>query len=126
MILAAYGSDHSVFGFQMFPESSRWKAEIVRVQADGTELPVNSGWAYRWSDLVHGRGLANPFVWHHADAGLNSQLAFLEASLDWVSKNTPADVTTLFLRADVTYLDNGRGPATQTFRSADREIGEPQ
>ena len=126
MILAAYGSDHSVFGFQMFPESSRWRAEIVRVDADGSEVPVNDGWAYRWSDIVHDRGLGNPFVWHHADAGLQSQLAFLQASLDWVGENTPDDVSTLYLRADVTYLDNGRGPETQTFRSADREIDESQ
>lgn len=123
MVIVAYGSDHAQFGFQMFPESSRWKTEIVRVQADGTEIPVNEDWQYRWSSLVDDRGLGNPFVWHHADAGLQSQLAFLQASLNWVGENTPEDTETLFLRADVTYLDNGRGPDTDTFRSADRDIG---
>lgn len=126
MILAAYGSDHSVFGFQMFPESSRWKAEIVRVEADGTTIPINDAWEYRWSDLVRGRGLGNPFVWHHADAGLQSQLAFFQASLNWVSQHTPNDTSTLYLQANVTYRDNGRAPVLRVFRSPDREIEDLQ
>ena len=31
MIVVAYDSDHKTFGFQMFPESSRWQADVVRV-----------------------------------------------------------------------------------------------
>lgn len=124
-IAAAYTTDHRVFGFQMFPEASRWTAEIVRVDVDGTRTPIDEGWEYRWADLVRGRGLTAPGTWRHADAGLRGQLAFFEAALDWVAANTPADTTTQYLEATVSTLDNGRGPETFVVRSAPREIGAP-
>lgn len=120
MIAVAYDSDHKTFGFQMFPESSRWQADIVRVRADGTRVPLADGWEYRWSDLVQGRGLTNPFVDHHADSGLRNQFGFFQGALDWVAENTPDDTTTAYLEAEVTYRDNGRGPYVRTFRSDDR------
>jgi hypothetical protein len=120
MIVAAYDSDHKTFGFQMFPESSRWQAEIVRVQVDGTRVPIDEDWEYRWSDLVRGRGLTNPFVEHHADSGLRNQFGYLRGSLDWVAVNTPDDTTTRYIEAEVTYTDNGRTPVTRTFRSVER------
>ena len=120
MIVVAYDSDHKTFGFQMFPESSRWQADIVRVQPDGTRIDVNEDWEYRWSDLVRSRGLANPFVEHHADSGLQNQFGYLRGALDWVAEHTPEDTTTQYLEAVVTYTDNGRGPFTRTFRSTER------
>ncbi len=121
-IVAAYDNDHRQGGFQMFPEASRWNADIVRVQTDGTRIPLEDNWEYRWADLVQGRGLTYPQRWHHADSGLRAQLAFFEAALDWVADNTPEDTTTLYLEATVAYLDNGRGPQTAVFRSEDRAI----
>lgn len=85
LIVSAYDSDYKVFGFQMFPESSRWQAEIVRVRDDGTSVPVDQDWEYRWADLVRGRGLTNPFVDHHADSGLRNQFGLLQGALDWVA-----------------------------------------
>lgn len=120
MIVVAYDSDHKTFGFQMFPESSRWQADIVRVQFDGTRVPLADGWEYRWSDLVRDRGLANPFVDHHADSGLRNQFGFFQGALDWVAKHTPDDTTTAYLEAEVTFTDNGRGPYVRTLRSVDR------
>mgnify|MGYP001811642208 FL=1 len=122
-VVIAYDNDHRQFGFQMFPEASRWKADIVRVQADGSRVPLEDTWEYRWSDLVQGRGLGNPSQWRHADAGLRGQLAFFEAALDWVAANTPADTTTRYLEAEISYLDNGRGPTTVTVRTPDRGTG---
>ena len=122
MIVIAYGSDHKTFGFQMFPESSRWQADIVRVQADGTRVPIEEDWEYRWSDLVVGRGLTNPFVEHHADSGLRNQFGYFQGALDWVAEHTPDDTTTAYLEAEVIYTDNGRGPFVRTFRSVDRGI----
>lgn len=120
LIVAAYDSDHKTFGFQMFPESSRWQADIVRVQADGTEVPIDADWEYRWSELVQGRGLTYPSGEHHADSGLRNQFGYFQGALDWVAENTPADRSTVYLVAEVTYTDNGRGPYTRTFRSVDR------
>ena len=37
------------------------------------------------------RGLSSPSLRRHADAGLDNQLAFLHAALDWVAANTPRD-----------------------------------
>jgi hypothetical protein len=125
MIVVAYDSDHKTFGFQMFPESSRWSAEIVRVEIDGTRVPIDDGWEYRWSELVQGRGLTNPFVDHHADSGLRNQFGYFQGALDWVARHTPADTTTVYLEAEVTYTDNGRGPFRRTFRSVDREVASP-
>lgn len=120
MIVVAYDSDHKTFGFQMFPESSRWGAEIVRVQVDGSRVPIDDGWEYRWSDLVRGRGLTYPSGEQHADSGLRNQFGYFQGALDWVAENTPEDTTTVYLEAEVTYTDNGRGPYERTFRSVDR------
>jgi len=122
LIVAAYDSDYKTFGFQMFPESSRWQAEIVRVDAEGTELSIYDGWEYRWSDLVRGRGLTNPSVNHHADSGLRNQFGLFQGALNWVGANTPADQTTTYLRATVTYFDNGSGPFTRVFLSHERPL----
>jgi len=120
MIVIAYDSDHKTFGFQMFPESSRWEADIVRVQADGARVAVNQEWEYRWSDMVRGRGLTNPFGRHHADSGLRNQFGYFQGALDWVAENTPDDQSTVRLEAVVTYTDNGRGPFERVFTSVTR------
>lgn len=120
MIAVAYDTDHKTFGFQMFPESSRWQADIVRVLDDGTRVPLDEDWAYLWADLVEGRGLGNPSRMGHADSGLRNQFGYFQGALDWVAENTPADTETVFLEAEVTYTDNGRGPFTRTFRSVER------
>ena len=39
-VVRGYSSDHKEFAFQMFPESSTWQADIVRVTADGRRVPV--------------------------------------------------------------------------------------
>lgn len=122
MIVVAYDSDHKTFGFQMFPESSRWGAEIVRVQVDGQRVPIDDDWGYRWSDLVDSRGLTYPSSMHHADSGLRNQFGYLQGALDWVAQHTPDDATTLYIEAEVTYTDNGRGPFTRTFRSVERKV----
>ena len=118
----AYRSDHDVFGFQMFPESSRWQAEIVRVDTAGTRHDVRDPWpgGYRWGDLVTTRGLGDPFTPGHADTGLASTTAFLRAALDWVARNTPDDPETVYLEAVVTLWDNGREPQVEVYRSVTR------
>src|SRR4051794_16955486 len=52
-IVRGYWSDHKPFAFQMFPEASTWRADVVRVTTDGRRVPVEVPWAgYRWDDLV--------------------------------------------------------------------------
>jgi hypothetical protein len=117
-----YWADHKEFAFQMFPESSTWRADIVRVTADGRRVPVAQPWSgYEWEELVPGRGLSNPWVRHHADAGLDNQLAFLDAALDWVAENTPRDEETRYLEATVTAWHNDDPPRIEVMRSAQRE-----
>jgi hypothetical protein len=113
-----YWADHKEFAFQMFPESSTWRAEVVRVTADGRRAPVEQTWqGYRWDELVQSRGLRFPSIRHHADAGLANQLAFLQAALDWVADNTPRDDETRYLEATVTSWHNADPPRTQLLRS---------
>ena len=121
-VAAGYWTDHKPFAFQMFPESSTWRADVVRVTADGRRVPIERAWAgYRWDELVQDRGLRYPSVRHHADAGLDNQLAFLDAALDWVADNTPRDGDTQYLEARVTSWHNADPPEVGILRSHVRE-----
>jgi hypothetical protein len=123
LIARGYWSDHKQFAFQMFPESSTWRAEVVRVTADGQRVPIEQPWSgYRWDELVQDRGLRYPSVRHHADAGLDNQLAFLDAALDWVAENTPRDSETRYLEATVTSWHNDDAPEVEVMRSPQREV----
>ena len=116
-----YWSDHKPFAFQMFPESSTWRADVVRVTTDGRRVPIEDPWSgYRWEELVRSRGLSYPAVRHHADAGLANQLAFLDSALDWVADNTPRDGETRYLEARVTAWHNADPPRVERFRSEAR------
>jgi hypothetical protein len=122
-VARGYWSDHKELAFQMFPESSTWRADIVRVTADGDRIPITEPWAgYRWGDLVEGRGLDRPDQRRHADAGVDNQLAFLDAALDWVAGHTPRDSETLYIEATVTYWHNSDAPEVVRLRSRDREV----
>ena len=121
-IVRGYWTDHKPFAFQMFPESSTWRADVVRVTSDGRRIPIEQPWSgYRWDELVPDRGLPYPSVRHHADAGLDNQLAFLRSALEWVADNTPRDRETRYLEARVTSWHNADAPRVQVFRSHVRE-----
>jgi hypothetical protein len=123
LVARGYWSDHREFAFQMFPESSTWRADVFRVTAQGRRIPVEVGWAgYDWDRLVQDRGLSYPSLHHHADAGLQNQLAFLQAALDWVAANTPRDHSTRYLEAKVTAWDNADPPRVEIMRSRVREV----
>jgi hypothetical protein len=121
-VARGYWSDHKEFGFQMFPESSTWRASVVRVTTGGRHIPIEQPWAgYRWDELVRSRGLSYPDVRHHADTGLANQLAFLEDALDWVARNTPRDRETRYLQATVTAWHNDDPPKVEVLRSRVRD-----
>jgi hypothetical protein len=116
-----YTSAHKEFAFQMFSESTDWRADIVRITNTGERVPVDDGWeGYRWADLVRARGLSDPSYRHHADAGIDNQLAFLEESLDYVATHTPRDTDTAYLEATVTYWRNAHPPREVVLRSERR------
>ena len=122
LVARGYWSDHKEFAFQMFPEASTWRADVVRVTADGRRVPVEVPWSgYRWDELVRDRGLRYPAARHHADAGLDNQLAFLRAALDWVARNTPRDRETRYLEARVTSWHNADPARVAVFRSPVRK-----
>jgi hypothetical protein len=122
LIARGYWSDHKQFAFQMFPESSTWRADVVRVTADGRRVPIEQPWSgYRWDEMVPNRGLRYPSVRHHADAGLANQIAFLDSALDWVADNTPRDAETRYLEARVTSWHNADPPQVRVLRSGLRE-----
>jgi hypothetical protein len=124
LVARGYWSDHKQFAFQMFPESSTWRADVVRVTADGRRVPIERSWSgYRWEELVPNRGLRYPSIRHHADAGLANQLAFLEAALDWVADNTPRDGETRYLEARVRSWHNADPPRVEVLRSPVRGDG---
>lgn len=122
LILRAYSAPIDTFGFQMFPESSQWQANIYRVLDDGRRIDVRQPWpgGYRWEALVDARGVGDAFTLHHADAGLDATMYLLDAALDWVAANTPDDHETVTLIAEVTLIDNGRSPTTLVLQSEPR------
>jgi hypothetical protein len=121
-VARGYWSEHKEFAFQMFPESSTWRADVVRVTDDGRRVPIELPWSgYRWEELVRDRGLSYPAPRHHADAGLDNQLAFLDAALDWVASHTPRDGETRYLEARVTSWHNADPPQVEVLRSRVRE-----
>lgn len=124
-IARGYWSDHKEFAFQMFPESSTWRADVVRVTNDGRRVPVEVPWAgYRWAELVPNEGLSYPAVRRHATAGLDNQLAFLDSALDWVADHTPRDHETRYLEARVTAWHNADPPQVSLLRSSVRRGSE--
>jgi len=121
-VARGYWADHKEFAFQMFPESSTWRADVVRVTADGRRVPVEVPWAgYRWAELVPNEGLSYPSIRRHATAGLDNQLAFLDSALDWVAENTPRDQETQYLEATVTSWHNDDPPRVSVLRSEVRQ-----
>ena len=70
--------------------------------------------------MVVGRGLGSAGSRHHADAGLDNQLAFLDEALDYVADHTPNDRETLYLEAVVTTWHNADAPEVVVLRSARR------
>jgi hypothetical protein len=121
LVARGYWSDHREFAFQMFPESSTWRADVVRVTSDGQRIPIERPWSgYRWDELVTSRGLSHPSVRRHADAGLDNQLAFLDAALDWVAAHTPQDHETRYLEARVTAWHNDDPARVLVLRSDPR------
>lgn len=121
---AAYRTPHKVFGWQMFPESSEWVAEIYRIETDGARHPISDPWpgGYRWADLVDARGLDDPGRRQHAAYGLDSTLDLLGAALEWIAANTPLDDRTSALEALVTTWHNGRDPVGSRI-SVERTLG---
>lgn len=126
LVLRSYDDPHNFFGFQPFNESSTWKADIVRVTADGRRIPIDEPWPsdgdrYDWDDLVGWRVVQHPERTKHAYSGLDASLDFLDEALDWVADHTPDDTETLYLEADVTGFRNTRGPDERVLRSDERE-----
>jgi hypothetical protein len=120
-VVRGYVADHKEFAYQMFPESSTWQADIVRVTTDGRRVPISEPWdGYQWSQMVTSRGLSRPAVRRHADAGLDNQLAFLDEALEYVAQNTPLDTETMYLEAVVTTWHNTDAPEVVVLRSSDR------
>ena len=123
LVVRAYAAPHREFGYQMFPEASTWRADIVRVTDDGRRVPIEQPWSgYEWNELVRGRGLTTPWVWHPADSGLERQRAFLAAALDWVASNTPDDHETRYIEAVVESSRNLDAPTVETIRSVERDV----
>ena len=117
-VARGYWSDHKEFAFQMFPESSTWRADVVRVTADGRRVPVETPWSgYRWHELVPNVSLSYRRSADTRPPGSHNQLAFLESALDWVASNTPRDHETLYLEARGDLLAQ-RG-SVRAFRSSE-------
>lgn len=123
LLVRGYADPHELFAFQPFDESSVWRADVVRVTADGRRIPVEDDWpgGYDWDELVGWGVLERPAVARHAYSGVDASVDFLSESLDWVAEHTPDDHQTLHLEAVVETWRNTRGPSVRVLRSVERE-----
>lgn len=123
LLARGYVDPHKFFAFQPFNESSVWRADVVRVTADGRRIPIEDDWpgGYDWDELVGWGVLEQPSVPRHAYSGLGTSIDFFDESLDWVADHTPDDHETLYLEAVVERWRNTRGPVTEVLRSDLRE-----
>lgn len=123
LVVRSYWDPHNFFGFQPFNESSTWRADIVRVTADGRRVPIDETWpgGYDWDELVGWGVLQHPDRLKHAYSGLGASLDFLDEAIDWVADHTPADTETLYLEAEVTGFRNTRLQETRVLRSDVRD-----
>jgi hypothetical protein len=123
LLVRGYADPHKFFAFQPFNESSTWRADIVRVTADGRRIPIEEPWpgGYDWDELVDWGVLERPGVRRHAYSGIGASLDFLDQALDWVARNTPEDTETLYLEATTEAYRNTRGPEVRVLRSDVRE-----
>ena len=112
LIVRGFWADRPEGAWRMFPEASDWRADIVRIDADGSRVPIDDA---EWARHVQGRGLTYPSVRHHADAGVDNQLALFRAALDWYAEH---DGAVGRVEATVTYWRNLRAPETVVYRSA--------
>jgi hypothetical protein len=118
LLVRAEADPHKLFGFRPFNESDAWRAEIVRVHADGSRIPVDDGsWVYDWDELVGTPKLKNLARLRHASAGARASVDFLDRALDWAVDSIPDDPETVALEATVTVFHNTRGPETIVLRS---------
>jgi hypothetical protein len=119
LLVRAETDPHKLFGFRPFNESDSWRAEVVRVHADGSRIPVDDGtWAYDWDELAGTPKLRNLGRLRHASAGAPASVDFLDRALDWAVGNIPDDPDTVALEATVTVFHNSRGPETIVLRSS--------
>jgi len=123
LLVRGYADPHKLFAFQPFNESSTWRADVVRVTADGRRVPIEEPWpgGYDWDELVGWGVLERPGVLRHAYSGLGASLDFLDEALDWVADHTPDDTETLYLEAVTEGYRNTRGPEVQILRSELRD-----
>ena len=121
LALNGYRDPHKFFAFQPFNESSTWRADVVRVTWAGDRVPVDQDWAgYDWDTLVDMEALRGPEHLRHAYMGVGATIDFLDDALDWLATHTPADRSTRYLEAEVTYFENTRGPRHTVLRSVER------
>ena len=122
-VARGYWSDHKEFAFQMFPESSTWRADVVRVTADGRRVPIERPWSgYRWDELVPDRGLQLPrrSATTRTPGSTTSWRSSRPRSTG--SRTTPrATVETRYLEATVTSWHNADPPRVEVLRSRVRE-----
>lgn len=111
LIVRGMWADHPVFAWRMFPEASEWRADIDRIEPDGTRVPIDDA---TWARLVRGRGLDDPSVRHHADDGIDNQLAFLRSALRWYDDHDGARGA---IEARVTFWRNLRIATHVVYRS---------
>ena len=122
-VIAGY-SGSRVMAWQMFPEASRWEADIVRITPSDERVAISEPWpgGYEWSAMVTESGLSQPGVESHAAYGIDVTLAALQHALDWVATDTPQDTDTVQLEAIVRYRRNGGDFETITLRSIVRAV----
>ena len=119
MIVHAHFTPNKHFGFWMFPESTSFEANLVRVLNDGSEIKTRKGsWtvqtddgpvSYQWNSFVQGYRLDRLGDWGRCKGSFNDTVKYFQAALDYVADRIPEDASTARLVLKVRYRRAG-GP----------------
>ncbi|MCZ6676142.1 MAG: hypothetical protein O7E52_02710 [Candidatus Poribacteria bacterium] len=132
-IIQAHFAIDKRFGFWMFAESSRYKAELYRLLKDGRLVKTRNGkWSvragdgqkvsYSWQHYVRDFGLRNLEKLKRARVGMEVTLKYLQYALNYVIDRMPEDQETVKLVLKVQYKKAGGLWQYATLESRSRAL----
>lgn len=121
------------FGFWMFAESSRYKAQLYRQLADGRLIKTRNGkWVvtmadrrmaiYSWDDYVRDFRLNNLEKVRRAKVGMDINLKYLQHALYYLDEHIPEDQETVKFILKVQYRKAGGPWQHLTLESKSRDL----
>ena len=130
MIIRGHFVESKHFAFWMFPESTYFRASLIRVLADGTEVKTRKGaWTvdteggpvdYRWQSFVNTYKLNRLESRERSKGTFDDTVKYFRAALDYVAERIPQDKSTYQLVLRIEFERAGGPEQTIVLESKPR------